>query len=106
MKSKLLKNSILVLFLAFLISACNLIDDNGEEARKVDKFLVSYEVVKSYLPQFMHTSSVSKRAYTVVDGKKQDGVGIEYGAPRDSPDDILPRNPSTVDDQLACASQE
>ncbi len=33
-----------------------------------------------WLPQYFHTSNVSKRAYTVVEGRTEEGVGIETGS--------------------------
>lgn len=35
---------------------------------------------RSFLPQYLHTSTVSKRAYTIVEGKKETGVGLQTGA--------------------------
>ncbi len=35
---------------------------------------------RCFLPQYLNTSTVSKRAYTFVDGKKEEGVGINIGS--------------------------
>ncbi|NVM02952.1 MAG: hypothetical protein HWN67_11485, partial [Candidatus Helarchaeota archaeon] len=35
---------------------------------------------RCWLPQYIHASDISKRSYTVVEGKKEEGVGIQYGS--------------------------
>lgn len=55
MKFKFITNSIITIFLIILFSGCDLLNKKEDNNKPVDKFLVSYEVVKSYLPQFIQT---------------------------------------------------
>lgn len=55
MKTSLLKNSIISFLLIVAFTSCDLLKNKDDNNKPVDKYLVSYELVKSYLPEFIQT---------------------------------------------------
>lgn len=55
MKVKFLTKSIIGILLIVFLSGCDLLKNKDDNNKPVDKFLVSYELVKSYLPEFIQT---------------------------------------------------